>query len=48
MQLSMSITLNTLDIRRIIPAIKNRYLMPTPLRRSHEMSPQESRPTKDQ
>ena len=48
MQISVSITLNALDLGCIIPTIKKRNLMPTDLCRSHEMSPQESRPTENQ
>jgi hypothetical protein len=44
----MSIALNSLDFGWIIPTIKKRNLMPTRLRRSREMSTQESRPTKYQ
>jgi hypothetical protein len=51
-QLKMSITFDTLDraetFSRIIPTIKDCYLMPTLLRRNDDMSPQESRPTEDE
>jgi len=48
MKLSMSISLDALYVGCIIPTIKKRHLMPTELCRSHEMLPQESRPTKYQ